>query len=271
MIGTEINIKEASDLLTNGSCLCVKKPVSETDVDNMLQHVVVAPNKRQKWEKINVSENIVEECMKQIEASSSGLSRHISHSQSNLNPPSSVPETSGNQIGRFSLGENHGVTLDMIFNGTESNHLGLASGETSHIETDTNLMDWDCFCPEEACAIPEDTTVPETNRTQVGLVPGETSSAALDNVAPPENNTNEMGVVPYEEGNDMPIGELISFDYIYDKDLEASLENNDSSQRDVPLTTSCIGHDLDFTPTTSQHQNIVAANHLDDDSDQNLD
>ena len=193
-----------------------------------------------------------------------------------------------NQMGRVSFGENHGLSQDMIFNGTKSNHLGLVSGETSHIETpletDTNQMDWDWFSSDEAYAILEDLTVPETNINQVGLVPGETSFAALDNVAPPENNTNEIGLVPNQEGNDdIPIEDLISFDTdIINEmdDLDAWLENYNSFQGDVPLPASCNDHDLAFTPTTSQHQNIEAANpreateegnHLDDDSDENLD
>ena len=69
MIGTEIHIKETSDLLTKRACSCLKKPISENDIDNMLQ--LVLPNKRQEWEKINVAEkreNIVEERMKQMKA-----------------------------------------------------------------------------------------------------------------------------------------------------------------------------------------------------------
>ncbi|CAN6934142.1 unnamed protein product [Brassica oleracea] len=494
LIGTEIHIKETSDLLTKRACSCLKKPISENDIDNMLQ--LVLPNKRQEWEKINVAEkreNIVEERMKQMKAfrdhikrqgtsqssllgrrplnktftssqmyqkgksiadvegcknvwtrdrhmkflaaisilgekesrpksileimkdsnlsqrqvgsylqkykfqveiinktltrnewkstdktyeypsdyvypfkasnlaktliesnsmwcslrktkssslstvqysfkrsaaekdrmpkfhigEKSGLHRHslsgsrvgasnldafqkesakICISQSNPNPsqPSSyVLETNKNpldmnQMGRVSFGENHGLSQDMIFNGTKSNHLGLVSGETSHIETpletDTNQMDWDWFSSDEAYAILEDLTVPETNINQVGLVPGETSFAALDNVAPPENNTNEIGLVPNQEGNDdIPIEDLISFDTdIINEmdDLDAWLENYNSFQGDVPLPASCNDHDLAFTPTTSQHQNIEAANpreateegnHLDDDSDENLD
>ncbi|XP_048615879.1 putative two-component response regulator-like APRR6 [Brassica napus] len=223
-------------------------------------------------------------------------SAKICISQSNPNPsqPSSyVLETNKNpldmnQMGRVSFGENHGLSQDMIFNGTKSNHLGLVSGETSHIETpletDTNQMDWDWFSSDEAYAILEDLTVPETNINQVGLVPGETSFAALDNVTPPENNTNEIGLVPNQEGNDdIPIEDLISFgtDIINEMDdLDAWLENYNSFQGDVPLPASCNDHDLAFTPTTSQHQNIEAANpreateegnHLDDDSDENLD
>ncbi|CAF2063238.1 hypothetical protein Bca4012_101289 [Brassica carinata] len=495
LIGTEIHIKETSDLLTKRACSCLKKPISENDVDNMFQ--LVLPNKRQEWEKINVAEkreNIVEERMKQMKAfrdhikrqgtsqssllgrrplnktftssqmyqkgksiadvegcknvwtrdrhmkflaaisilgekesrpkaileimkdsnlsqrqvgsylqkykfqveiinktltrnewkstdktyeypsdyvypfkasnlaktliesnsmwcslrkrkssslstvqysfkrsaaekkdrmpkfhigEKSGLHRHslsgsrvgasnldafqkesakICISQSNPNPsqPSSyVLETNKNpldmnQMGRVSFGENHGLSQDMIFNGTKSNHLGLVSGETSHIETpletDTNQMDWDWFSSDEAYAILEDLTVPETNINQVGLVPGETSFAALDNVTPPENNTNEIGLVPNQEGNDdIPIEDLISFgtDIINEMDdLDAWLENYNSFQGDVPLPASCNDHDLAFTPTTSQHQNIEAANpreateegnHLDDDSDENLD
>ncbi|KAF8080507.1 hypothetical protein N665_0937s0009 [Sinapis alba] len=491
LIGTEKNIKEASDLLTKRACFCLKKPISENDIKNMLQHVV-APNKRQEeLEKINIDEKR-EERMKQIEvfrehirrqrtsqssllgrrplnktfttpselyqkgksianvekrtnvwthdrhmkfvsaisilgekgsrpkaileimndsnlsqrqvashlqkykfqaerisntlsrnewkstdktfeypfkasnltknliesnsiwnyslrekkASSSSTvqysfekyaaerkdkmpkfhlgetsgssvgasnldalqkeSAEICISQSTPNPsqPSSyVLETNRNpldmnQMGMVSLGENDGLSQDMIFNGIESNHLGLVSGETSHIETpletDTNQIDWDYFFSDEAYAILEDMTVSET---QVGLVPGETSSAALDNVAPPEINMNEMGLVPYQEGNDIPIEHLISFDtdIMSEMDLDALLESYDSSQRDVPLPASCISHDLAFTPTNSifhdhslamhvesisQHQNVEAANpreaieggnHLDDDSDQNLD
>ncbi|KAL0701160.1 hypothetical protein Bca4012_057282 [Brassica carinata] len=256
------------------------------------------------------------------DASNSGLSSHISHalsgssvSASNLdafqkesaeicinpNPcqaSSYVLETNKNPLDMNQMGENHGLSQDMIFSGNESNHLGLDSGETSHIETpletDTNQMDWDWFFSDEAYAILEDMTVSETNRTQVGLVPGETSSAALENVAPPENNTNEIGLVPYQEGDDIPIEDLISFDTdpISEMYLDAWLENYDASQRDAPLPASCIGHDLAFTLTdsiphdhslamhlesTSQHQDIEApypregGNHLDDDSDQNLD
>ncbi|KAJ4866232.1 putative two-component response regulator-like APRR6 [Raphanus sativus] len=487
LIGTEINIKEASDLLTKRACFCLKKPISENDIDNMLQHVV--PNKRQEWEKINVAEkreNVVEESMRQIQAfrdhirrqgsSQSSLlgrrplnktftssemyrngrsienverrknvwtrDRHMkflaaisilgekesrpkpileimndsnlsqrqvaSHLQkykfqverisntltrnewkstdktfhypsdyvypfkaSNLMkniiesnsmwyslrrkkcsssstvqysfersaaerkgkmPKFHLEETSGlhshslfgssvgassldafqkesaqicinpnpsqpssyvletnrnpldmNQMGTVSLGENHGFSQDTIL--TKSNHLGLVSGETSHIETppetDINQMDWDWIFAEADYAILEDMTVSETNRTQVGLGPSETSFAALDNVAPPANNTNEIELVPYEEGNDIPIEDLVSFDTdMSEMDLDAWLENYDSFQRDVPLLASCINHDLAFTPATSQHQNIEAANpreaiegvnHLDDDSDQNLD
>ncbi|XP_048591564.1 putative two-component response regulator-like APRR6 [Brassica napus] len=224
-------------------------------------------------------------------------SAEICISQSNPNPsqPSSyVLETNKNpldmnQMGRVSFGENHGLSQDMVFNGTKSNHLGLVSGETSHIETpletDINQMDWDWFFSDEAYAIlDEDLTVSETNINQVGLVPGETSFAALDNVAPPENNTNEIGLVPNQEGNgDIPIEDLISFDtdIINDMDdLDAWLENYDSFQGDVPLPAICNDHDLAFTSTTSQHQNIEAANpsegteggnHMDDDSDENLD
>ncbi|KAJ4874550.1 putative two-component response regulator-like APRR6 [Raphanus sativus] len=487
LIGTEINIKEASDLLTKRACFCLKKPISENDIDNMLQHVV--PNKRQEWEKINVTEkreNVVEESMRQIQAfrdhirrqgsSQSSLlgrrplnktftssemyrngrsienverrknvwtrDRHMkflaaisilgekesrpkpileimndsnlsqrqvaSHLQkykfqverisntltrnewkstdktfhypsdyvypfkaSNLTkniiesnsmwyslrrkkcsssstvqysfersaaerkgkmPKFHLEETSGlhshslfgssvgassldafqkesaqicinpnpsqpssyvletnrnpldmNQMGTVSLGENHGFSQDTIL--TKSNHLGLVSGETSHIETpletDINQMDWDWIFAEADYAILEDMTVSETNRTQVGLGPSETSFAALDNVAPPENNTNEIELVPYQEGNDIPIEDLVSFDTdISEMDLDAWLENYDSFQRDVPLPGSFINHDLAFTPATSQHQNIEATNprevieggnHLDDDSDQNLD
>ncbi|XP_056854093.1 putative two-component response regulator-like APRR6 [Raphanus sativus] len=483
----QINIKEASDLLTKRACFCLKKPISENDIDNMLQHVV--PNKRQEWEKINVAEkreNVVEESMRQIQAfrdhirrqgsSQSSLlgrrplnktftssemyrngrsienverrknvwtrDRHMkflaaisilgekesrpkpileimndsnlsqrqvaSHLQkykfqverisntltrnewkstdktfhypsdyvypfkaSNLMkniiesnsmwyslrrkkcsssstvqysfersaaerkgkmPKFHLEETSGlhshslfgssvgassldafqkesaqicinpnpsqpssyvletnrnpldmNQMGTVSLGENHGFSQDTIL--TKSNHLGLVSGETSHIETppetDINQMDWDWIFAEADYAILEDMTVSETNRTQVGLGPSETSFAALDNVAPPANNTNEIELVPYEEGNDIPIEDLVSFDTdMSEMDLDAWLENYDSFQRDVPLLASCINHDLAFTPATSQHQNIEAANpreaiegvnHLDDDSDQNLD
>ncbi|KAG5380570.1 hypothetical protein IGI04_028412 [Brassica rapa subsp. trilocularis] len=495
LIGTEIHIKETSDLLTKIACYCLKKPISENDIDNMFQ--LVLPNKKQEWEKINVAEkreNIVEERMKQMKAfrdhikrqgtsqssllgrrplnktftfsqmyqkgksivdvetrmnvwtrdrhmkflaaisflgekksrpkaileimndsnlsqrqvgsylqkykfqveiinktltrnewkstdktyeypsdyvypfkasnlaknfiesnsmwcslrkkKSSSLSTvqysfkrsaaekkdkmpkfHIGEalglhhtlsgpsvgasnldafqkesaeiciSQSNPNPsqPSSyVLETNKNpldmnQMGRVSFGENHGLSQDMVFNGTKSNHLGLVSGETSHIETpletDINQMDWDWFFSDEAYAIlDEDLTVSETNINQVGLVPGETSFAALDNVAPPENNTNEIGLVPNQEGNgDIPIEDLISFDtdIINDMDdLDAWLENYDSFQGDVPLPAICNDHDLAFTSTTSQHQNIEAANpregteggnHMDDDSDENLD
>lgn len=84
MIGTEINIKEASDLLTKRACFCLKKPISENDIDNMLQHVV--PNKRQEWEKINVAEkreNVVEESMRQIQAFRDHIRRQGS-SQSSL-------------------------------------------------------------------------------------------------------------------------------------------------------------------------------------------
>ncbi|RID55516.1 hypothetical protein BRARA_G02770 [Brassica rapa] len=465
LIGTEIHIKETSDLLTKRACYCLKKPISENDIDNMFQ--LVLPNKKQEWEKINVAEkreNIVEERMKQMKAfrdhikrqgtsqssllgrrplnktftfsqmyqkgksivdvetrmnvwtrdrhmkflaaisflgekksrpkaileimndsnlsqrqvgsylqkykfqveiinktltrnewkstdktyeypsdyvypfkasnlaknfiesnsmwcslrkkKSSSLSTvqcpsvgasnldafqkesaEICISQSNPNPsqPSSyVLETNKNpldmnQMGRVSFGENHGLSQDMVFNGTKSNHLGLVSGETSHIETpletDINQMDWDWFFSDEAYAIlDEDLTVSETNINQVGLVPGETSFAALDNVAPPENNTNEIGLVPNQEGNgDIPIEDLISFDtdIINDMDdLDAWLENYDSFQGDVPLPAICNDHDLAFTSTTSQHQNIEAANpregteggnHMDDDSDENLD
>ncbi|KAG2321900.1 hypothetical protein Bca52824_015113 [Brassica carinata] len=183
-------------------------------------------------------------------------------------PSSYVLETNKNPLDMNQMGENHGLSQDMIFSGTESNHLGLDSGETSHIETpletETNQMDWDWFFSDEAYAILEDMTVSETNRTQVGLVSGETSSADLENVAPPENNTNEIGLVPYQEGDDIPIEDLISFDTdpISEMYLDAWLENYDASQRDAPLPASCIGHDLAFTLTDSIPHDHSLAMHL---------
>ncbi|ESQ28456.1 hypothetical protein EUTSA_v10019755mg [Eutrema salsugineum] len=70
LIHPEINTKEASDLLTKSTHFCLKKPISESDIKNLWQHVV--PKESQKLEKINISEQqekVVEKTMlNQIES-----------------------------------------------------------------------------------------------------------------------------------------------------------------------------------------------------------
>ncbi|VVA94443.1 unnamed protein product [Arabis nemorensis] len=101
----------------------------------------------------------------------------------------------------------------------------------------------------------------DTNMDQIGWVPSleenshqETNMNHIDLIPSIETNTVEMSLGPYyDEGYDVPIEDLISFDInVNEMDMNVWLENYDTSERNIHLPTSNLGNDIvSNTPTNS--------------------
>lgn len=203
--------------------------------------------------------------------------------ESYVPPENMIPsEININQMSVVSYGEIYNLPQDMISAETNTTHVDFVSCEIpsetniSILKTSTNQMD--CAFAEENHVLLENMTSCETNTTQVGLVPCETSYPALDNVNPIETNIEEMELVPYEEGYNVPIEDLISFDIdVNEMDMHSWLENHGSSERNIFLSTSNLGHDSSFStlmgliPQTTMHeQENRLAMHLGSTSQQHM-